>query len=788
MNKSSSILLFILISSSIAGALENLVNANKKIPKLALNLLNTHQTFDDAVQNFLDIFNSVLSVQISFEGITSEEKLAEILSAGKFIRSNQRKALDVTETTIQELISEIRIEMTTISDETTKFMMAKKDGKVLSLSEEEIAALENNIFNQFSGVLTKISEIMQILLAGELSKHLADNDEKFFLSEQKENFKQINLEFLSVISPLINQSNMQFSALISRIQSKILEKNKEYFLNFYSPARSLAIMLTIPVQTLSRTIMSAVNLQATQDERINVELIDRVEKLISVMRILSGISKDNSQLIDLHTEILNYVENNEDDSQIVENKNLHFIIKKFKAIIISQFNELVTGEEVVELINHSLISDENLVVMNKKITKIINMHRASSSAVSFPLSSDQNRDIKQKLIVFNYLTHLKKEDKSRVQTVYPSNEEMKSIADNMFPLLDLSSTHLKLNSRVQALLNVDFISFSNNGKFYSDFYDFLLSFIEQVEQSASEEKFVELLDEYINRAYLDGNSFLSSHYLIVKLFNLLTVSSQAESETIFEKFEADSKVVTRTLNLMQSNNDLAIRFNNLYLSVISNTNPIPTDKVKIILAFAGQSFKTKLFSAVNHSIATSENITEIEGNIKKVEVHKKYGTSKSGTSRSGPSSKNSRTDKKKKSSGSNKSKIEQDNSDAFKSTMKNNDIESPIITSSESHVSESQSKINEESLEELDENDLHRKKDKPLKRKVVNSDGMNLVNQVIGTLPEDLETILKIGGLESFLNKIPEKQIIGNIEYHNTVIKVSRRNSPCHPGKVTKVQ
>lgn len=805
MNKSSCFLLFILISTATSTPESEIETTIQKINSIIIELADPSISMKEAVGMCSEKINTLLSINFLYKNPSPSDLLYEYLSLSTFLKQSEIRPTKMTTEILEEETNTILDNMFP-SLETIEELF--KDGveKIKSRHNPETEMkeiqqlrkqLEKKFVENLPSSIDKFFEGIQLTLSNELFDQIVNKAPKFVFTSRNNLILSFNTRMLKEMKGFYRKLKWIDQDIDKNVANQfvnyISQKNSEFVTQFRINTQKLAVLSNSPISALRYVVVVLLNqavVQNTITDKSTTEKMLRIIEVMGQLSLMNFVEENPTPELDLKVlfdYLTYYISNHSTDIRINNNADLAHLINKLTSEILIAMNKYTSKSDLLELLSIAFANEESLQFDSDRVSFVISL-AYQSLPFSVNIDEDESKDIAQKLRLIDYILHLKPDDFS--------DERFNLVVSKIELLLNVSNVYRKFSFQLKSLVNLKIMEIAPNQQFYLKLYLTANDFISTSSKTDSFDEIHERFDQYIDTIFSqNSNEFVTSNYLIIKMVNLVFVNPSSSYETSFQTFEENSDTVNHAQEILNANSVLKSKFDYCF-SMIKDRNLIEKkdvkSKVKLML-FSDLKINASLFASVNKKITKDEK--QIENQISKrnkiqIEFVKDSGLSQKKSSRS--------------------SKINSDSHRTSSNLQEKRQIPSEelidpivddeeIISTSNLHDEERNSRRSDEKMIhtsvieeaededeqfEIEEEDLLRNKND---EGVIGIDSAkqvekkNIVNEIIGRLPKEDIIVLQNVSVDEYINNHDIVITKDNVETTYTFIKVTRKDSPCHP-------
>lgn len=758
MNAKATTLFFILIAltSSSRTASENLAEGQSEEPKdvltdMMVNLFNPEIDQSTAINQLTSTISSFLGVEVPQHHENPVVQLAAFLDHRNY---DIKTFADLPEDATQE--GEIKRILEAIPSSESLLASAGQDkSQAIQAALKEIkAAGESYIrairklglkewFTGVQGVLEQLRDEngtvenpqvdvqdfgphAKTFLQETLMNKLKNSGEVYKAALKAEEFKEIRMNWNLVLKGLYN--------------------------TFYNHVDEMTHMLTTPLPFLANSALELLERTVATNDHLLVAQ-ERMTLLTGALAVLSQEFNSHNylkQVLQMLTEYAHSESTNtqEGESILLSPEIKEWVVLVFQGILNAMVGLPVDLGQVHEQV-YSLLSQKTSLYLDEKSIKEVIVHSTHLREIS-KIDSAKPADLIRGL---DLLLHLS------TQELSPENFKV------LYPLVhaihSLDQPKVDAVQRLKILLNIPkLLPFEDNKRDLDNrltktaIYEMTLACVEYLPSERLSEDSIDLFDESMEalRTHFAG-TWVEPHILTAKMFNLLFTLEDSTHLTTLPHFVESAADVREFKRILAANPRLAQELDQTLERISTEHNHPVTTPTALLSDYSGKSLEAKLFHRINRKRTEEQQIVgaiEVKPTNVKVNLYEKEIPA-------------------------NKITVDghipqRDNQDHSSTPSKHEKtlIENRPVT--ENPFSGLPEDLNDE--EEII----------PVPR-IKKGTQYNLVNRVVGRIPPEILKKLEVMTFNEFVNGLSEVEVVDGVRYVNKVVRVVRRESPCHPAR-----
>ena len=802
MIKASTAILFILMTFVHTVPESEKENYRKAVHNNFKELTDVKISNNEAVNIIIKKIEDVLLLDVEGGQLSPADKLSFFLSSSGYLKNEKNKPREMSHNELEEQSKELSKMISTFEDFKIKYDL-KLEGEALKvqikkdlITEAKTAIdiflgklhlrLINEIYSQFSES-KETSKVSEIYFKYTTYKELANHVLKEIKNKVEKTMIDMNRDKQET-KDMIEKLTQDFREVFESHNSKILYLAKQLTVLFIKPEENLKYMTMYLVKRCAFEIRKTESIEDQQ--LIANEHHDRIQLLIEVLRNLSTRSTEefleNNEFASEEKEeeidwLFNYIislKSHYLESEVMQSNSVFLdFIKKIEGDLLEAMLPIRSQGKVQKNAAYILTEDHQVYMQNDILESAISSS-FEDSAFNPVVDTEINKDVAQKLRNIDYLLNMKD----------LSEENFAGLVHNFYWLtrIDVKRRNLLFNIKALLLAKENVLKneelFNIKAKLFNiKLYDNLLEFVASVNEEEMNNNVFELFDKYVDRMFLTSeNQWFQVNYLVVKLLNLAHITKESSYETTFAKYTQESRCSLRLIEVIKKDTGFAELAQKSYQAITKDSQKSPQTVNLMAGLYSGSTYAAKLFSMIELEYASEKTLTELKcPRAYKINVHFIEGGKKgSAKGPSGETSYSSEDSHRQGKDSLNKQKLD----NGVQSHQEHND--SPIkkedlIAVDNLHKSPKSNKNNliprQFEVENL-EMEIPR---------IKSGERDNLVYEVVGKLPsEHLQALKHAEKVEDFVNNHSVVVTKNGVETTYVFVRVVRKGSPCHPGKM----
>lgn len=764
---------FILLTMAACDHDESLKKLKGFVKPIIEDLTNLNLSNEEAVRSIVKNFNNVLGVEMVFSGQSLPEQLASLLSVESYIGTPAYTPAKFDN-------AEVALNAQKIVDAIPAYSQLSAANQDPNQVKTEILAIIRKAGLDYIGVLHKaiVYELHDQLTrkASKFEFIKYESQTKEFSSKVTDRMREYNTE--------LNKKGMPLSEDTKAVLKEYSENYRKFYQQYYFSAKYLATFYVEPTATLRRFIQylayeQAVNAQT--DQPINLAAAERIGLMAQALSRLTGQSSDNNIIV-AYEAILGFLSNNDENAAIFGHKDFQkFIYQSARNMLLAML-PIFPVSEVKQRATDLLVMNTELIETTPDTLSILESSYQTNDFQSAS-AGDSLSATEQQLRNFDIIVNMPED--------VISEERFHTLIGNVDAIASSDPRRRILLTRLKTLIGTPLINFQLNLQLFAKIYDTSVHCVAWVPEDKLGNDPHELLDECIEHLAANGdNEFIKKNYVTVKFLNLFFMSDATDYQTSFRQIQVGDMSLVLFLDLIKKNTWLYNVMEHHFRLFMGDDYPATHVSSDVVTYYSGKTMQAKLFAAVNKSTSYEEIVHQsAQANNNKIEIALVKDKKQPG--QSGPQSDPQNDEQRNKAEAeTNPALIGQspkviiDSHPAGSSPKKENQLPQGAENNDLPLLPGGNKKENQ-LPQVLDNNDL------PLiipsdnsepKTRIQIGERQNLVNEIIGRIPkEDLEA-LKNGSVDDFIKKHDLVVTKDGVETTFVFVKVTRRQSPCHPG------
>lgn len=803
MSTKASTIFFILFALAAAKSLkEDYENMKGFIKPIIADLTDLSISSDEAAKKTVDNFNNVLGTKMVFTDMEHFDKLASLFTVQNFLRTQDYKKIKYDSATVDKESKAILNAMPSL--EQLKADHADNEG----LKEAALKAMRQAGLD-YIGLLHRA-------IVYELHEQLSNpKNTKFEFTKYQtltQEFSKGAAEKIKPVQAELNAKKVAMGNDITAILKEYAENYKKFYNQYFFSAKHLANIYIEPTATVRRAIQVLVfeqAINAVEGKEVSQAAISRVEMLSKALSTLTQ-KEDDNNLVVAFESVMGFASPSEENGDLTANADFKKLIDtSSSSLLLGMLNILPADEVKLKAGDLLSIGIETMTETDDMLTII----DASYQNQAFGPATFDNTQVsnERKLRNFDLIVYLPSESLS--------DERLAALMSNVGAINSIDKRRVRLLNSLKALIGTPMIDFQSNLELFTSVYDLSVSCAAWAPEDKLGNDAHEVFDECIEALANDKtNKFLAHHYAFVKFLNLFFMSESTEYQTSFRNIEVSDQSTLYFTDLMKHSAWLANRMEYNFREL--NEKQASRNPAETLTFYSGKTMMARFFAAVNKSTSVTEEVreaTQVNTNkIQVVLVKDKRNPTQNGPESDPLANKGEKGGLPSLNNPSGKIEIDGEPAKVSQSPKKedlsqlpqtggNNDL--PLITPNGGKKPEEElprtggndelptilpiggNKPEDQTPKTFGNDELggvspaHHEDVKP---RIQIGERKNLVNEIIGHLPKDHLEALKTGSVDDFINNHDVVVTKDGVETTYVFVKVTRRQSPCHPGNGKK--
>lgn len=707
-------------------------NKQKRVSHIFDSIVDLSLANKEAFDQTIDKVKDLLGVDLTFDAKNSmSQNLADAFSLEGYIHNDEYKPAKMDASEVQKRSEEILANFPTFE----KLFAENSD-----LEHVATAAIENinEASNEFIKVLHQgvIYELHQQLSAGSQKFVFTKHEQtKVFLNGLIEKTRAIGVK-------IIEKGGKSIAEGIRSAGAEINNKYKAFYGQIHQSVKALAAIFLVPEQTFSDVFLSIFyqiaakalpnesgvsSLPTTEELR---RAVDRLKLLSQVLGHYIGNLKD-SLIHRIYNQLTNlqFTENAE-NKQLMANNQFNEFLNVVLQNMLDSMISFAPAEEIRQLAAYGLTMPTDPIYESGEINKIVaTSYESNPFQTAGKSTSDDLRAAK--LRNFYYLVYLSGEQIDEAR--------FKSLINDFAAVNTFDIRRRNLLIHLSGAFASPVLSSSTYSVFLGRLFDITVECAALAPEEVLSRSPFEILDYCINNRVGDNSfkNWFDNNWLSAKLINLLFFPQDSEYQTTFETYDVNDNCGQVLFNFFKTESFIKENIQHLYQQISEDFTSTYLNTNKVIGVFSGMTLPANIFSRIK----TTDSTEVVTKNLDAIKQHKIDITF---VKNQLPSGKSSETEKNR-----------------------NGEKGSPLrLPRLEDQLSDDEERPETENL--------------PPGRIQV---GLreNLVNEIIGRLPEEKINSLKTNTVDEFIKNHDLVVTQGDTETTYVFVKVTRRQSPCHP-------
>lgn len=750
MNSKSTTLFFILFALTLSGPQESVNLLKGHIKPLVQDLVDLSLPDAEAVKRVTENINDVLSVELVLEGRDLEDQLAGLFSLDNYIGNKDLAPEQVDSEKIRTAAADILAKMPTFEE------LEQKDANGEAIKAAALEAL--------SAAGQAWIDVLHNALVFELHSQLKAKSTKYDFVQYEAQTKEFitkSGEKLKAIQQALNQKHkIKMGDEIKNAMVALRTDYVNFYKKYYLAAKNLATYYSDPQGFFRRAILLLVN-QAAVDflegkfpnagetpEALRV-YTKRITLLVNALAKIS-LQDENGNLAVVFENIQAFIASPNLSKELQENKGFNDFIDYVAQVVLVGMLPVLPPADVAKYAEETLMMRTDSISGSEGLTQVVEY---SFDKNPFRRASKSNADNYRipKLQNFDALVYLPNKALS--------DERFRSLIEDFAAISSFDRRRLNLNNKLKGIFATPLVEVKDsNMEFYRFFYNFATECAATVGEEFLDRSAHEIFDHCLDKAPEDEELArdFKRFFLLMKFVNLFFTNPAASYQTAFPKLQQHDVAVQFVLNTMKGDHWLGNRLNFFYQKFSGDQYADSLNSAKVLTLYSEGTYDAKEFASVDVNEEVESRVRDVKG-VKgnKIEVNlvKDKTNPAGGSPNKGPEQ--------------NQAKVVID------------ELPKGLITEV---VTRPQGG---DSIPDPDNLNIGGHSPKPNPRIQI-GERQNLVNEVIGRLPKEHLEALKNGSVDDFISNHDVVVTKDGVQTTYVFVKVTRRQSPCHPEKGKK--
>lgn len=741
MSIKSTALFFILFTMALCTPKETADILKTHIKPFVADLIDLTLSDAQAVKQATANINDILDVELVFDESSPAKQLAGIFNTKNYLANKDLAPAKMDAEAIRSKAAEL------VDNFPTFEALKSKDANGEAIKAEALKALA-----QVSETWT---ETLHNALVYELHTQLEKGAKQFDFVQYEAQTKDLIVKSGEKLKAIQGALNKEYKIKMGDDLMKGLNSFKQEYSRFYNKylnsIKGLAVYYSSPQALFRKAALYLVNRAAEQalnghdflaadNSAATNALVGRVNTLIEALSDLS--QNDPEENISILLQNFQVFISNPSDPQLKDKKSFYDILDFFVQNTFLGMLPVTPQEEIKKQLEETLMFKTGAVFKNQNVVDVI---EGSYGVAPFRSASKSNADNyrEPKLRNFDYLLYL---PSSAI-----SEERFRSLIHDYAAICTSDARRIRLSTDLKSLFSTAVIDIADNKAFYIKLYDAVIECAATVDESFLDKSAHEVFDHCIGTAPLeDSGNWYRTYNLLMKFVNLMFTSQDQSFQTTFNQISQTDLAVHEVLNVMKHQVWFRNRMNYLYQKISGDESGAAFGGSDMLTFYSGKSFDAALFYSIELGIVTESKTETKEIKTNKIEINvvKDRLVERAGSPKNGPEEQ--------------RAKIVAD------------DIPKGLINEVVT-IPNRPEDINHQTPRESIGN-----------TRIQIGERHNLVNEIIGRLPKEHLEALKNGSVDDFINNQDIVVTKDGVETTYVFVKVTRKQSPCHPGKGRK--
>lgn len=764
MSTKATTIFFILIALAATRDLkEDYENVKGFIKPIIADLVDLSISNEEAVTKTIKNFNNVLGTQMVYEDMVSADKLAALFVVQNFLKTQNYK--------------DGKFESADVDRESKKILEAFPTLDQAKLNGADNQKIKDTGLNAMRDAGLQYIALLHKAIVYELHLQLSNpKNKKFEFTKYEALTREFSKGATEKIKPYqveLNKAQVAMGSDITAVLKEYSENYKKFYNQYFFSSKHLASIYVEPTKTLRhilQTLAYEQAINAAQGAEINAAAAGRVQMVAEALATLTDQAEDTNLIVAFES-LMGFASPTEDYGDLTANKNFKKLIDGASSkLLVGMLNILPADEVKLKAADYLSIGIETM----SETEDMINIIYSSYQKELFAAASGENNEVSNamKLRNFDYIVYLPAENLS--------DERLSSLMGNVANINSMDKRRVKLLNNLKSIIGTPLIDFNSHLELFASVYDLSVTCAAWTPEDKLENDANELFDECIEALASEKKSkFLTSNYAFVKFLNLFFMSEVTDYQTHFQQIDEADLSVIHFVTLMEHSSWLKNRMEYLYRDL--NNGEASKKLVQTAIHYSGLTVPAKKFAAVNRSTSVTEEVREAtQVNSNKIEVVLVK-------------------DKR--------NPLQPGSTDPLANKGESNSLPNLNIPSgAKVQIDGEPAKVHESPKKE-EKNDLPHNGGNDVLPQIGGSNGSpliipsqvdepkpriqigerkNLVNEIIGHLPKEHLEALKNGSVDDFINRSDLVVTKDGVETTFVFVKVTRKQSPCHPGNGKK--
>ncbi len=726
-------LFFILFGIAHLESVKIIAEKQKHVSQIFDSITDISLSNKEAFEQTIDKVNDLLGVDLTFDSKNSmSQNLADAFSLQGYINNEGYKPAKMDAEEIEKRSNEILANFPTFEK------LFAEDSDL-----EHVAAAAIEKFNDAG------NEFIKVLHQGviyELHDQLSNGKDKFVFTRHEQTKVLLNgliAKTREIGVKILEKGGKSIAENIKSAGVEINSKYKAFYGQIHQSVKALAAIFLVPEQTFSHVFMSifyqtAAKALPNENGASSLPETAELKKIIDRLGFLSQvlghyivnlkdslIHRNYNQLVNLQ-----FTENPE-NKQLMANSQFSEFLNAVLQDMLDAMIPFAPAEEIRQLASYGLTMPTDPIYESAEFSKIVTTSYESNPFQNANKATSDNYRA-SKLRNFYYLVYIPAD--------VLGEERFKSLINDFGAVNTFDLRRRNLLIHLSGAFASPSVSPSTYSAFLGRFFDITVECAAFAPEEMLNNNPFEILDYCIDKHVGDSSfkNWFENNWLSAKLLNLFFFPQTSEYQTTFATYDVNDNCGQVVFNFFKTENFIKENIQHLYQQISGDFTSTYLNTNKVVGVFSGKTLPANMFSRIQSTDST-EVVTKSLDPLKQHKIDITFVKNQLPAGKS-PSQNKNRGEEKVNPLG-----LSIPVDDGINPDLKITPIENVPLGRIQVGLRE------------------------------------NLVNEIIGRLPEEQINSLKTNSVDEFIKNHDLVVTQGGTETTYVFVKVTRRQSPCHP-------